>query len=31
VLGSLVGLEEGELQDLEARQIIGTEPLTVRV
>ncbi|MDP6550505.1 MAG: CoA transferase, partial [Dehalococcoidia bacterium] len=31
VLGSLVGLEEGELQDLEARQVIGTEPLTMRV
>jgi crotonobetainyl-CoA:carnitine CoA-transferase CaiB-like acyl-CoA transferase len=31
VLGGLVGLEEEELQDLAARGVIGTEPLTLRV
>ena len=31
VLGSLAGLEEAELQDLEARGVIGTEPLTLRI
>jgi crotonobetainyl-CoA:carnitine CoA-transferase CaiB-like acyl-CoA transferase len=31
VLGGLVGLEEGELRDLAARGVIGTEPLTLRV
>jgi crotonobetainyl-CoA:carnitine CoA-transferase CaiB-like acyl-CoA transferase len=31
VLGSLAGLEEAELQGLEARGVIGTEPLTLRI